>query len=98
MSLGSITLVSALVYVFVVPAAGIIIALLFFDLRIREERVQTSPAIARLERERRVESASDAGNEPRAAGRVAQRYKPGVHSRRQSLSLRYVLRGPARDA
>ena len=48
MSLGSITLVSALVYVFVVPAAGIIIALLFFDLRIREERVQTSPAIAPL--------------------------------------------------
>ena len=36
-SLGLINLVSALVYVLVLPAAGIIIALLFFDLRVRKE-------------------------------------------------------------
>ena len=35
-SLGLINLVSALVYVFVLPAVGIVIALLFFDLRIRK--------------------------------------------------------------
>ena len=38
-SLGLINLVSSLVYVFVLPAAGIVIALLFFDLRIRKEGV-----------------------------------------------------------
>ena len=37
-SLGLINLVSSLVYVFVLPAVGITIALLFFDLRIRGER------------------------------------------------------------
>ena len=36
-SLGLINLVSSLVYVFVLPAVGITIALLFFDLRIRKE-------------------------------------------------------------
>ena len=34
-SLGVINLVSSLVYVFVLPAAGVVIALLFYDLRIR---------------------------------------------------------------
>ena len=42
-SLGLINLVSALVYVFVLPAAGIAIALLFYDLRIRKEGMETSP-------------------------------------------------------
>ena len=36
-------------YVFVLPAVGISIALLFFDLRIRKEGVQTSPETARAE-------------------------------------------------
>jgi hypothetical protein len=68
-SLGSITLVSALVYVFVVPAAGIIIALLFFDLRIREERVQTSPAIGTHERTLFVVlSPTGASNAPACSG------------------------------
>ena len=35
-SLGLINLVAALVYVFVLPAAGIVIALLFYDLRVRK--------------------------------------------------------------
>jgi hypothetical protein len=39
-SLGFINLVSALVYVFALPAAGIAIALLFFDLRIRNAGVE----------------------------------------------------------
>ena len=60
-SLGLINLVSALVYVFVLPAAGIIIALLFFDLRVRKEGVQTSPATAHVEREQRPESPGEAG-------------------------------------
>ena len=38
------------------PAAGIAMALLFFDLRIRTEGVRTSPETARLEREERPES------------------------------------------
>jgi hypothetical protein len=42
-SLGLINLVSSLVYVFVLPAVGIAIALLFFDLRIRSEGLRTSP-------------------------------------------------------
>ena len=37
-SLGVINLVSSLVYVFVLPAAGVVIALLFYDLRIRAGR------------------------------------------------------------
>ena len=52
---------SALVYVLVLPAAGIIIALLFFDLRIRKEGVQTNPAPAHLESEQRSDSPGDAG-------------------------------------
>jgi hypothetical protein len=47
-SLGLINLVSSLVYVFVLPAVGIVIALLFFDLRIRKEGAQTSTDPARL--------------------------------------------------
>ena len=43
-SLGLINLVAALVYVFVLPAAGIAIALLFYDLRIRREAEHASPA------------------------------------------------------
>jgi hypothetical protein len=42
-SLGLINLVSSVVYVFVLPAAGIAIALLFFDLRIRKEGRTTKP-------------------------------------------------------
>ena len=48
-SLGLINLVSSLVYVFVLPAAGITLALLFFDLRIRKEGLETSPETARLQ-------------------------------------------------
>jgi hypothetical protein len=51
-SLGFVNLVAALVYVLVLPAAGIIIALLFFDLRIRKEALQTT-ATARFEPEPR---------------------------------------------
>ena len=47
-SLGLVNLVSSLVYVFVLPAAGIILTLLFFDLRIRKEGEQTSPETALL--------------------------------------------------
>ncbi len=43
-SLGLINLVSSLVYVFVLPAVGITLALLFYDLRIRREGEQVSPA------------------------------------------------------
>ena len=43
-SLSIINLVSALVYVFVLPAAGVAIALLFYDLRVRKEGVETSPS------------------------------------------------------
>ena len=60
-SLGVINLVSALVYVFVLPAAGIIIALLFFDLRIRKESVHTSPATAHVEPGHRPGSPGEAG-------------------------------------
>ena len=67
-SLGFINLVSALVYVFVLPAAGIIIALLFYDLRVRKEGVQTSPATARFEREQRFESPGEAGTSPEPQG------------------------------
>ena len=35
--------VSAVVYLFVLPAAGIALALLFYDLRLRGEGVQVSP-------------------------------------------------------
>ena len=52
-SLGLINLVSSLVYVFVLPVVGIVIALLFFDLRLREEGIQTSPETARLEAQAR---------------------------------------------
>ena len=48
-SLGLINLVSSLVYVFVLPAVGIVIALLFFDLRIRKEGIQTSSETAHAE-------------------------------------------------
>ena len=47
-SLSLINLVSSLVYVFVLPAVGIVMALLFFDLRIRKD-LQTSPQAARAE-------------------------------------------------
>ena len=51
-SLGVINLVSSLVYVFVLPAAGIVIALLFYDLRIRAgaARPTTLLAVDQLER------------------------------------------------
>ena len=67
-SLGFINLVSALVYVFVLPAAGIILALLFYDLRVRKEGVQTSPATARVEPEHRLESPGEAGTSPEPQG------------------------------
>jgi hypothetical protein len=47
-SLGFVNLVSALVYVFVLPAAGIAIALLFYDLRIDKEGERASPKAAHL--------------------------------------------------
>jgi len=45
-SLGLINLVSALVYVFILPAAGIAISLLFYDLRIDKESAGESPESA----------------------------------------------------
>ena len=50
-SLSLINLVSSLVYVFVLPAVGIAMALLFFDLRIRKD-ARTRPATARSKRRR----------------------------------------------
>ena len=50
------------------PAAGIILALLFFDLRIRKEGVQTSPATAHVESERRPDSPGEAGASPAPQG------------------------------
>ena len=44
---GFINLVSALVYVFVLPAAGIILALLFYDLRARKEAAYRRAPLAR---------------------------------------------------
>jgi hypothetical protein len=73
-SLGFINLVSALVYVFVLPAAGIIIALLFFDLRIRRESVQTSPASAPVE----------PGQRPRPGGPGEARASTSEHSPRSA--------------
>jgi hypothetical protein len=67
-SLAFINLVAALVYVFVLPAAGIAIALLFFDLRIRKEGVQTSTEAARLEPEQRPDSPGEAGTSPAPQG------------------------------
>jgi hypothetical protein len=61
-SLGLINLVAALVYVFVLPAAGIIIALLFYDLRIRTEGVQTSPETARLATAPRPDTSGETGS------------------------------------
>ena len=66
-SLGLINLVSSLVYVFVLPAAGIIIALLFYDLRIRTEGVQTSPETARLATAPRPDSSTMGEPGPSAA-------------------------------
>jgi hypothetical protein len=54
-SLGLINLVASLVYLFVLPAAGIVIALLFYDLCIRSEP-QTSPETARLDLGERPDS------------------------------------------
>ena len=58
-SLGLINLVSSLVYVFVLPAAGITLALLFFDLRIRKEGLETSPETARLQAAPRPETSTE---------------------------------------
>ena len=63
-SLGFINLVSALVYVFVLPAAGIIIALLFFDLGIRKEDVQTSRVAERVVPEQHADRPGEAGASP----------------------------------
>jgi hypothetical protein len=60
-SLGLINLVASLVYVFVLPAAGIAIALLFFDLRIRKEGVQTTTETARLEAAPRPDTSGETG-------------------------------------
>lgn len=51
-SLGLINLVSALVYLFVLPAAGIALALLFFDLRIRGEGTAATSETEQLDLER----------------------------------------------
>jgi hypothetical protein len=67
-SLGFINLVSALVSVFVLPAAGLIITLLFYDLRVRKEGVQISLGTARVELEHRFESPGDAGTSPEPQG------------------------------
>ncbi len=67
-SLGFINFVSALVYVFVLPAAGIAIALLFFDLRIRKEGVQTSPVSAHGGPEQRPDTPDERGASPAPQG------------------------------
>jgi hypothetical protein len=60
-SLGLINLISSLVYVFVLPAAGIAIALLFFDLRLRKEGLQASSETARLETAPRPDASGETG-------------------------------------
>jgi hypothetical protein len=64
-SLGLSNLVSSLVYVFVLPAVGITLALLFYDLRIRKEGEQVSPAS--LPRRARVRPDTPEGASPSAA-------------------------------
>jgi hypothetical protein len=66
-SLSVINLVSSLVYVVVLPGVGIAIALLFFDLRIRKEGVQTSPATATREVTPRLDPSGDPGIAPQGA-------------------------------
>ena len=63
-SLSLINLVSALVYVFVLPAAGIAMALLFFDLRIGKEGAGTRPASGRVEETTRGGAPGHAGPSP----------------------------------
>jgi hypothetical protein len=67
-SLGVINLVSALVYVFVLPAAGIAIALLFYDLQIRHETAQTSSEATHPDSEQRRNVQGDAGTSTAPAG------------------------------
>lgn len=67
-SLGFINLVSALVYVFVMPAAGVALALLFYDLRIRKEGAQTSPEIERLDSEQLAHTPGETGTSPAPQG------------------------------
>jgi hypothetical protein len=67
-SLGFINLVAALVYVFVLPAAGIAIALLFYDLRIRREGLQTSQVAARPEPAQRPHTPGEPGADPAPHG------------------------------
>ena len=85
-SLGFINLVSALVYVFVLPAAGIIIALLFYDLRVRKEGVQTSPATARVEPEHRSGESRRGGSDSSATGCLRSHAPPRAGAPRSAAS------------
>lgn len=67
-SLGVINLVASLVYVFVLPAAGIVIALLFYDLRIRKEGIETSAEAALLDADQRPDTPGETGARPAPQG------------------------------
>ena len=68
-SLGLINLVSALVYVFVLPAAGIAIALLFFDLRVRAGEAPAGSETHRLGVDQHPDTPGQTGR-TRTPGRV----------------------------
>ncbi len=63
-SLSVINLVASLVYVFVLPAVGIAMALLFFDLQIGKEETGTNPASGRVEETTRGGAPGQAGPSP----------------------------------
>lgn len=67
-SLGFINLVAALVYVFVLPAAGIAIALLFYDLRIDKEGEQGRAEAARPVTSQPTDSPGGTGTSPTPQG------------------------------
>jgi len=67
-SLALINAVAALIYVVVLPAAGITIALLFYDLRIRSEEAELGHAAVEVEDARRPDEPGDAGARPAPQG------------------------------
>ncbi len=67
-SLAVINLVSSLVYVFVLPAAGIVIALLFYDLSIRKDGAETSSEEVNAAREQRRRVGGETGTSPAPQG------------------------------
>lgn len=67
-SLGVINLVASVVYVFVLPAAGIVLALLFYDLRIRKEGLETSSESALRDPDERPDTPGETSARPAPQG------------------------------